>query len=251
VNDMEPIEVAIVNQSSVLTDEDVAEGVAALQKQVSEDFAPVWHIDACLKFVGADLLHAKFPTAWGLILLDSTDDARQLGYHDFTSSGLPLATVYAKDVKEGQDWTHAASHELLEMLADPDIDLAVYSRPDALTLRILAREVCDPCAAYDDGYTVDGRHVSDFVFPVWFQPDALNRFRNPAARTRFDERGLIQAPLDLRPGGYIGVFDPGSCGWTVLGNDTGQTESLGLGTRLERRSTARNRWQFSDMAWTP
>src|ERR1700730_11709782 len=117
---MEPIEVAVVNQSSTLTDEDVAGGLAALQKQVSEDFAPVWHIDARLRFVGGDCLRAKYPNAWGLILVDSTDDRRQLGYHDLTSSGLPLSTVFVRDVPEGQDWTHAASHELLEMLADPD-----------------------------------------------------------------------------------------------------------------------------------
>ncbi len=254
---MEPIQVAVVNQSS-RDDEDVARGVAALQKQISEDFAPVWHMDARLQLVRKDCAAERRPNAWGLILLDQEGDARRLGYHDLTSSGLPLSKVFVNRIGKGRDWTHTASHELLEMLADPDINLAAYSRPDALTQFMYAREVCDPCAAYEDGYEVLERWVSDFTFPAWFQPDALTRFKNPTTRTRFDERGLIKAPFELRPGGYIGVFDSSISAWRMLTSTDGPNGGTGevdepadVGSRMERRSTARNRWLTSDYSWGP
>lgn len=251
---MEPIQVAVINQTSSLADENVASGVAALQKQISEDFAPVWHVDARLRLVTKECAAEHHPEAWGLILLDKEEDARQLGYHDLTSSGLPLSQVFVSRVRQGQDWTHAASHELLEMLADPDINLAAYSHPDALTQFMYAREICDQCAPYEDGYDVHERRVSDFVFPAWFQPDALTHFKNPTTRTRFDERGLIKSPFELRPGGYIGVFDMSIGAWRILtssGETTGADEPADLGSRTERRSTARNRWLTSDYSWGP
>lgn len=248
---MEPIQVAVVNQSSSLKDDEVAQGMAALQKQVSGDFAPVWHVDAHLHLVGRDCATESHPNSWGLILLDGEADARQLGYHDLTRSGLPLSRVFVNRIPKGQHWTHAASHELLEMLADPDINTAVYSRPDAVTLFIYAREVCDPCAAYADGYDIDDRRVSDFTFPAWFQPDALTRFKNPTTRTRFDEGARIQAPLELRPGGYIGVFDTSTSAWRMLVADGELDEPKEMGSRMERRSTARNRWLTSDYSWSP
>jgi hypothetical protein len=238
----EPVKVAVVNQSS-LDDQDVVHGIAAIQKQISEDFAPVWHVDAQLEVVGKDRLEEKRPGHWGLILLDAVEDVR--GYHDRTASGLPIAKVFVNEMGPSQDWTHAASHELLEMLADPDINLAVYTRPDALTMKIYAREICDPCAAYVDGYEVGGRWVSDFVFPSWFQESSLS---NGAG---FDERRLILAPFEVRPGGYIGVFDPSCAAWTMEGHASEASESKDVGSRLERRSTARNRWLTSDVIWAP
>jgi hypothetical protein len=140
------IRVAVANHSSAVSDENAAAGVAAMQKQISEDFGPVWNIQALLQFCGKERLRDSLPDHWGLILVDDRAQSEQLGYHDLTSSGLPLSTILISNVPAGQDWTHAASHELMEMLADPGMNLAIYSRPDEAQHRIYAHEICDACA---------------------------------------------------------------------------------------------------------
>jgi len=243
----ETIKVVVVNHSTTITDEDAAAGVAAMQKQVSEDFAPVWNIDATLQFAGKDRLRTSLPDHWALVLVDDRTQSDELGYHDVTSSGLPLATIQVSLVPAGHDWTHTASHELLEMLADPTADLAVYSRPDEATRRIYAHEVCDPCAAYEDGYTVAGRRVADFVFPTWFH----GATGQASSGGRFDERGLIKAPLEVRPGGYIGVLDPATFTWSIEGTGSESAPDGAGESRLQLRTTARTGRQLSDMDWIP
>jgi hypothetical protein len=249
---MKAIQIAVVNASG-LTDEDVAQGIVALQRQVSEDFAPVWGVDAELHLVTREeaLASAKFPDRWGLVLEDHELVTAELGnhvrgYHDRTSAGLPIARVMVDQLEPGQDWTLVASHELLEMLADPDCNASVFRHPDATTTLFYAREVSDPCAAYDDGYEKCGRIVSDFVFPAWFQPASPTR-----GATRFDERGLIDEPFKVRPHGYIGVFQPSTGSW-VLQTFGGIVDYENeVGSRMERRNTADNRWLDSDMMTAP
>jgi hypothetical protein len=60
---MADIKVAILKQSQSLTDQQVAQAVPALQEQVSNDFAPVWGIDADLTFVPVGAQPA--PDSWG------------------------------------------------------------------------------------------------------------------------------------------------------------------------------------------
>jgi len=252
---MKPIQVALVN-ASYLSDKDVAEGLHALQKQVSEDFAPVWHVDAELHLVTRDeAFKPRRPNdLWGLVLADEGLLREKLGpgnlrgYHDLTAQGLPLARVIVNHIEPDQDWTFVASHELLEMLADPDCNRSVFRHPDASTLVFYAQEITDPCAAYTDGYEKCGRFVSDFVFPSWFQPSSPRR-----EISRFDERGLIDAPFTVRPGGYIGVYVPSLGAWTLQTHgDTIELDEISeVGSRMERRNTADNRWLDSDMSLAP
>jgi len=250
---MKPIQIAVVNASG-LADEDVAEGMAALQRQVSEDFAPVWHVDAELHLVTREeaFLPVKFADRWALVLMDHVLVRERLGsnhlrgYHDLTSAGLPMARVMVDQVEPRQDWTLVASHELLEMLADPDCNAAVFRHPDASTMLFYAREVADPCAAYQDGYEKCGRVVSDFVFPTWFEPAALAR-----GETRFDERRLIDEPFKVRPHGYIGVFNAATSSWALQTSGGIVDYENEVGSRMERRNTADNRWLDSDMELAP
>jgi hypothetical protein len=121
---MANIQVSVINASTVLTDSDVQAVVPALQTQVHRDFAPAWGVDADLTFVGSG---ATPPSGtWWLSILDNSDQAGALGYHDLTPDGLPLGKVFAgSDLQLGFKWTVTASHELLEMLGDPDIDLSM------------------------------------------------------------------------------------------------------------------------------
>ena len=203
---MADIKVAVINASSVLTDAEVAAVVPALQTQVTRDFAPAWGVPAEIRFVPTG--QKPMAEEWWLVILDNSDTAGALGYHDLTDQGLPLSKVFAgADQTYGVNWTVTASHELLEMLVDPNINLTVFEQGPT-GARLYAYEVCDACEADDFGYEIDGKLMSDFVLPAWFES-----FRAPGS-TPFDFRNQIDAPLRLLRGGYIGVNDISSgLGW--------------------------------------
>lgn len=243
---MANIKVSVLNRSQSLTDDQVSQAVPALQAQVSNDFAPAWGIDADVTFVPQGSQPAS--GSWWLVIFDNSDQSGALGYHDLTPEGLPLGKVFAAtDMQYGLQWTVTASHELLEMLADPDIDLTVFVQPDDQTGRIYAYEVCDACEADNYGYAINGTMVSDFVFPAWFES-----FRTPGS-TQLDRQNQIQKPFDLLPGGYIGIFDvTAGTGWTQLTAAHGRhgkgtrPERARVGSRRERRRTPRDQWRPSE-----
>ena len=77
------VQVAVINESTVVSDSDIDKAVQSLQVQVSRDFAGPWGIDATLQFVKA----GTQPPAglWWLVILDNSDPAGALGYHDLTN----------------------------------------------------------------------------------------------------------------------------------------------------------------------
>lgn len=247
---MANIQVSVINESTVLTDPQVNAAVPALQTQVHRDFAPAWGIDADLTFVP----QGSNPAAgsWWLVMLDNSDQAGALGYHDYTSEGLPIGKVFAgTDLQAGLQWTVTASHELLEMLADPDINLAAIApdlnQPNPSTF--YAYEVADPCEADQFAYDINGTLVSDFVFPAWFES-----FRTTGS-TQFDFGSQIQQAFQLLPGGYIGALNlTGGEGWTQLtARAERQTHAMRppVGSRRDRRRTPRHLWLKSEVRRQP
>ena len=202
--------IAIINDGNALGDAALAVAVAALQVQVTRDFAPVWGTGANLVFVPRGGTPA--PGAWQLAALDHSDEDGDLGYHETTDTGLPLGKAFiADDIADGLAWSVTLSHELLEMLADPQTDQSVYG-PDG---RLYAREVCDPCEDDQFGYLVPGSgpgpgvRVSDFVLPAYYT----------GGSGPFDHTGALTLPLPgMAAGGYLSSFDPAnpSAGWTQI-----------------------------------
>ncbi|MDR3535512.1 MAG: hypothetical protein P4L71_03340 [Acetobacteraceae bacterium] len=195
------ITVAVINASTVVTDAACASLTAALQKQVSNDFAPVWGIDATLVFVPK----GGTPPAgtWWLSILDNTDRALVLGHHELTPDGFPVGKVFAgTDKRFGLKWTVTASHELLEMLADPGVNLTVFVHPTEGSGTLYAYEICDPCQDESFAYEIDGIPVCDFVHPTYFET-----FRAPGS-TQFDHMGKLPAPIPgVLQGGYVTSYD--------------------------------------------
>jgi hypothetical protein len=232
-------QISVINESTILTDSDVQPVIAALQQQVTNDFRPLWGTDAELKMIPQG---SQPPNGtWWLVILDDSDQAGALGYHDLTPDGLPIGKVFAaSDLKAGTSWTVTASHELLEMLADPNINLTVFVQDSDTAGMLYAYEVCDACEDDSFGYTIDNILVSDFVYPSWFET-----FRTQGS-TQFDKMSKIQNPLELLSGGYIGVFNVMSgSGWqqqTADRNIVNLKQRGQVGTRRERRSVPRNQW---------
>lgn len=234
-----PITVAIVNRSTVLTDAQIQNIVPALQIQVSRDFAPVYGIDANIIFVGKTATPS--PIVWQLVILDTSDTQGALGYHDLTSTGLPLGKVFAKtDLQYGANWTITTSHELLEMLADPYINLTIFNQSSNTAGKLYPFEACDATEGDQFGYQINGIWVSDFVYPAWFGV--------PGSTTKLDHMDHLKKPLTLLPGGYIGVFDvKKGGGWTQITAQevTNSHRHLGVnnkGSRRERRNRGHLNW---------
>jgi hypothetical protein len=241
---MANIQVALMNASTVLTDAQVQAILQALQTQVHQHFAPLWGVDADLTFVPKGIAPAS--GSWWLTVLDNSDQAGALGYHDLTNEGLPLGKVFAgSDIQAGTNWTVTASHELLEMLGDPDINLAAYVQKDGSAMLLYAYEVCDACEDDQFGYAINGVTVSDFVLPAWFEASRA------AGSTQFDYRSQINQPLQLLTNGYISVFDTSNNnGWTqVAGQQQAAKYAMRapVGSRRERRRTPRSQWLRSKL----
>ena len=237
-----PVQISVINASTVLGDSEIQPVVDGLQKQVSNEFRSAWGIDAELNFVPNGTPPPE--GTWWLSILDDSDQAGALGYHDLTPQGLPLGKVFAgTDLKYGNSWSVTASHELLEMLADPNINLTVLVQSSDTAGRLYAYEVCDACEADTNGYKIGDVLVSDFVFPSWFED-----FRAQGS-TQFDQSNNIKAPFQLLAGGYIGVFDVNSgSGWHQVTNEKRPTSTLlrgNVGSRRERRATPRYQWLHS------
>jgi hypothetical protein len=237
--------IAVLNHCSVLSDQEVQAIVAALQKQVDNDWFPLWGSTANLQFVARR--QAPPAGSWWLAFLDNSDQAGALGYHDVTSEGLPLGKVFAGSDKQfGYSPSVTASHELLEMLGDPDINLTALVDTGQGTGRLYAYEVCDPVEADNLGYDIDRVMVSDFVLPGYFES-----FRTIGP---FDFKNHLDKPFQLAPGGYISYMDISSSqGWQQEQAETMRDSREGqqtarymsrprLGSRRERRRTSRRNW---------
>jgi hypothetical protein len=235
-------QISVINESTVVTDAEVTTVVAALQQQVTNDFRPVWGTDAELKMIP----QGTQPTAgtWWLVILDDSDQAGALGYHDLTPEGLPMGKIFAaSDLKARTSWSVTASHELLEMLADPNVNLTVFVQDANTTGMLYAYEVCDACEDDSFGYQINNVLVSDFVYPAWFE-----NFHAQGS-TQFDRMNAIHTPFELLSGGYIGTFDitEGS-GWqqqTAEKHPTNLRHRGHVGSRRERRSVPRTQWILS------
>jgi hypothetical protein len=142
--------------------------------------------------------------AQNLILLDSTDQEGALGYHEDTQGNeIPFSEVFVKTAREdGVAASEVASHEMLEMLVDPDVNNVRTAR-NAGKLYIL--EVCD--AVQGTGYDVgapEGRTtgviVANFCLPAWFG------MPQPFDPHRMDFRSVVHVPFQLvDPSGYISI----------------------------------------------
>jgi hypothetical protein len=227
--------ISIINQSSVVEKNELVTVVAALQSQISNEFANAWGIDAKLTLY--DTIEQADEESWQLIILDFTYQQELFGIHDLTSNGLPLGKVFAaSDIASNLKWSVTASHELLEMLGDPDVNLtATKTNADGSTL-LYAYENCDACEADIDGYKINGVTVSDFVYPSWFQ-----QFQPQG--TTFDYQNKIIQPFQILPGGYAQTSDGN--GWNmVYGDFEKRTFNMRahLGSRREKRTINRNHW---------
>jgi len=212
------ISVALVSEVDGHDPGDVARVTAALQRQAIRDFRLVWSVEATVD---------SFPTLedvplgyWPMLVRDDIGFPGAAGIH-LDKDGQPFALITMSD-----SWSLTASHELLEMLADPFGNRVVPGRSpkqDQGRVEFLL-EVCDPSEAEQFGYTVNDILVSDFYTPRFFDPIRVDG-------VRYSYTGAIRAPRTILRGGYVSWHDPVSDHWwqqTWFGGSKPKFRDLGV-----------------------
>ena len=141
-------QLALVSDVRGISMSDLTSVAAALQKQVQRDFAPIWDVEATVAvFTSLDDVPVG---TWPVLIVESLPDPSVGGFHT-TRNGQPFAIV-----RFDSSWPMTASHETLEMLADPSGNrLTPGNSPQSGQGSVeFVVEVCDPCEAPDFGYEV-------------------------------------------------------------------------------------------------
>jgi hypothetical protein len=236
--------ISIANISSKVTTAEFSATVHAVGRQVNQDFAPLWGMDADVRGIAMSRNTKPNPelsVSDVILYVGELDDDPQkvadaIGYHDLNNKGIPYGFIFTDvAVKVGEKWSTTLSHEVLELLADPDVNLLVVAphpkNPKGVVLR--SYEVCDPVQA--DSYDIDGIAVSNFVTPLYFA-----RLPSPnTTRTNYLNLGLDR--FGVRKGGYFSYFDLATKKWSdVYGEGAEQRnrakESLGIARRMRRHA---------------
>jgi len=196
--------------------------IAAMQAYVNQHVAPVWGTPAKL-IKSTDFVK----DAWAMVFLDDADEPGALAYHDLTPGGLPLSKVFVKTtIDDGELVSVSASHELVEMLVDPAINMMTTGPNSKL---VYAYESADPVEALS--FNVNGIAMSDFVYPAYFEV-----FRKPGS-VKFDHLGKVNRPFQILAGGYQIIFKNGK--WTQIHGSVAQKKRFKREDRRGHRSETR------------
>jgi hypothetical protein len=224
------------NQSSVVTNADLQAFITDFQSQISHEFAQAWGVEAVVNSGGG---------GWQITIKDypgSNDPQGALGYHFIDQNFNPYGIVFAQLAQDNSvNWTSVASHEGLEILADPLIDSTCFidtsTGNDGTTGWLVAQEVCDAPERLTYPGAVNGTELSDFVFPGWFIPGYTGQV---------DQLAQVPGPLQLLSGGYVSVDQvQQASGWQqTLGDKEVQAMAEQMAKQMEKRQPEVRHVQF-------
>ncbi len=214
--------IACFNKAATPLGVDFSALISALRIYVNQHIVPVWGTPA-------KLVKSKdfIPGAWAVVFLDDADAPGALAYHDLTPEGLPLSKVFVRTtIDDGELVSVSVSHELVEMLVDPAINM-MTTGPDPKTM--YAYESADPVEALS--FKVNGIEMSDFVYPSYFEG-----FHAPGS-VNFDHLGQVTRPFEILAGGYQIVFKSGR--WSQVHGSAAKARAFALEDRRGHRSELR------------
>jgi hypothetical protein len=206
--------ISVVNHThGKISDADLHVALRAINRQISCDFAPYWHSSAALRLEGGSQTRPSKKQLTDmrgdaiLYLWDGSDVDGALGYHDQTELGIPYGFVFTDLAKDlGENWTVTLSHEALELIGDPQINLLVQGPHPGNPKKTVFHwhEMCDAVQA--ETYKIDEVEVSNFVLPLYFTGGDENGSRNDFLGIKHG--GKLLQSFGINPGGYIGFFNP-------------------------------------------
>jgi hypothetical protein len=195
------IGIALVSETERLSARELKRVAAVLQKQLERDAGPIWNVAARVDPFSSARDVPK--DHWPVGVRDRVDAAGMWSVHS-VEDDRPFAQV-----TYDQSWPLWASHELLEMLTDPELNRTAHARsivPGEKRQVEYLVQVCDPCAGPDNGYTIDDVLVADFTTPAYWTGS-----RKKGVKYSFT--GAVKKPLEVLRGGYLSWRDPETKHW--------------------------------------
>lgn len=190
-----PAQIALVDETGRLSLDTLARIAGAINEQIQRDFTPIWH-------ARASVVAMQNPPSgmWAVRIQKQLSEPGALGYHT-DDHNQPVAYVELTS-----DVSGTASHEILEMLADPwgnrlhggrlprgfehrYADLGLKHETSHVSYLL---EVCDPPEATN--YDIGGVLVSDFIYPSWYHADR---------GAQFSYSGACSHSRQVATGGYV------------------------------------------------
>ena len=206
--------ISVVNHTNgKIKDADLQPVIRAINRQITGDFAPYWSLGATLRLEGRS---EKKPSKLDMLdlrgdaivyLWDKVDVEDALGYHDQNARGIPYGFVFTDLAKKlGEDWSVTLSHEALELIADPEVNLLVMGPHLADPTKTVFHwyEMSD--AVQNESYKIDGIEVSNFVLPLYFTGSDEPGGRNDFLGNTYAGKALNS--FGVNPGGYVGFYNP-------------------------------------------
>jgi len=212
--------IALLNKSSRYSKNGklLTQMASAVNQQLIKHVSPVWNINgwSCVYFNN----EADVPTgAYKLWILDDSDQADALGYHDQDIDGVPYGRVFVNPIisSGGTDFSSAnsvsvtISHEACEMMCDPEVNCWRHMSDGTLT----CQEICD--AVEGDAYPIliSGKkvYVSNFLFPAWFD-------YAPQKESKFDYMKKLKSNFSMTKNGYMIIIRDGQIDYLFASKDT-------------------------------
>ncbi|HEX6801022.1 MAG TPA: hypothetical protein VF130_00970 [Candidatus Binatia bacterium] len=206
--------ISVINHTNgKISDEEAQGTLRAINRQINEDFEPYWSLGATLRLEGKAGAKPKPQAAADmrgdaiLYLWDKVNVANALGYHDRNNQGIPFGFVFTDlSASLEESWTVTLSHEALELIADPEVNLLVAGpHPANSKLDVFHwYEMCDAVQA--ETYKIDEVEVSNFVLPLYFTGGDEAGGRNDFLGR--SHHGKTLRSFGVNPGGYVGFFNP-------------------------------------------
>jgi hypothetical protein len=183
--------IVFINQSTHVSDADVASFAEACDIQLSQDVSAAWNIASPLR-----VSTTPNPNEYQFFFVDTIPEApNALAYHSVDNRGVPFGKIgVVPTLHAGEPLSSAASHEAVELQCD--IYCASWSFSTRLRA-LVATESCDPVQSDTYGIKVSSGSevlVSNFVTPSYFTDDALGE--------PLDHLRNLTQTFEIAPGGY-------------------------------------------------
>lgn len=180
----------LVRKTERLTDTQLIDIASAIDYQLRVHLAEGWNIDprdlACYPALGS-----LPPDAIPVTLVDGSSPT-ELGDHTFG----PGATIWCGGIIENGGGVTSGEYSISSVASHECCEAAIDPRACNFDVKGYAFEVSDPVQRRS--YLINGVMVSDWVYPIWFDPDAT-------AGCKFSYCGSVHGPHELYPGGYATV----------------------------------------------
>lgn len=193
--------IAVHFVSKLVSVTDRSRWVLAIDRQLSEHFAPAWS-SVVPTVVDADSVTLG-PLTPVIQVTDTISVDGALGDHSELGGRIVGEIGVQTCYDFGASPSACLSHEVLEATKDPFVNMWADG-PDGVQY---AFEMCD--LVQDGQYTIDGVDVSNFLLPAAFNPQD--------AHGPYDFMGALAKPFSKTAGGYSVIRTAGPGSETQLG----------------------------------